>query len=362
MNLPTNPVTHKKLVIVTIPSPKFAGARRAPIYGGVSLLKTTIYGGLNVQFQNWRGYCVRQLFESASVQASSRYSPVSRIMAIIGFDLAVETILKAIVSSLDTREQPDKAFQGVVQQANDKLQEFGFPLLPDEANIRHVHGLRNDAQHKAKYPSDDDVKECQFFVSNFLQKVTLQLWNIEFRDISIAELVQNEKSKEYLVIAEKALFQDDFEDTIRQAYAALLWVTSNVRKQLFNRGNTLSENFDFSEVSEQVQINDDLVDAIETGFEPIRDEISYELDKIQDTLFSIAIGLNYAQYIRLQMVLPDGISFDDGKLVRQPSLFRKKITKLDAQFALNYCIDAIIQIESQIGDVENMPKPPDWEN
>jgi len=319
MNIPANPITHKKLVVV------------------------------------------RQLFESASAQASSRYSPVSRIMAIIGFDLAVETILKTIISSLDTKDQPENTFQNVLKQVKDKLQESGFPSLPDEANIRHVHGLRNDTQHKAKYPTDDDVKESQFFVSDFLQKVTLQIWNIEFHNISIAELVQNEKSKEYLVLAEKSLLQDDFENTIRHSYAALLWVTSNVRKQLFDRQNTLSESFDFSEVSEQAEINDDLVEAIETGFEPIRDEISHELDKIQDTLFSIAIGLNYAQYVRLQMILPDVISFDDGNLVRQPSFFRKKITKPDAQFALNYCIDAIIQIESQIGDVENMPKPPEWE-
>jgi len=319
MNLPINPITHKKLVIV------------------------------------------RQLFESASVQASSRYSPVSRIMAVIGFDLAVETILKTIVSSLDTREQPDKAFQGVLQQANDKLQESGFPPLPDEANIRHVHGLRNDAQHKAKYPTDDDVKECQFYVSSFLQKAMLQLWNIEFRNISIAELIQNEKSKEYMLNAEKALIQDDFENTIRQAYAALLWVTSNVRKQLFSRERTLSESFDFRKVSDQ--IDTDLADAIETGFEPIRDEISYEIGSIQDTMLLFAIGVNYAQYVRLQMILPDAIGFDNnGNLFMQPSLFKKKITKSDAQFALNYCIDAIIQVEAQIGDIENMPQPPDWEN
>lgn len=304
---------------------------------------------------------VKQLFESASMQASSRYSPVSRIMAVIGFDLAVETILKAIVSSLDTRDQPDKAFQGVLQQANDKLQESGFPLLPDEANIRHVHGLRNDAQHKAKYPTDDDVKETQFFVGNFLQKVTLQLWAIEFRNISIAELIQNEKSKEYLVNAEQALMQDDFKNTVRQAYAALLWVTSNVRKQLFSKEHVLTENFDFRRASEQ--IDDDLGDAIDTGFEPIRDEISNELNKIQDTMFLFAIGANYAQYVRLQTILPDALDFDDvGNLVRQSSLFKKKITKSDAQFALNYCIDAIIQVEAQIGDVENMPQPPDWEH
>lgn len=318
MNLPTNPITHKKLVLV------------------------------------------RQLFESASVQASSRYSPVSRIIALIGFDLAVETLLKSVVSSLDTREQPEKAFQGILQQANDKLQEAGFLPLADEANIRHVHGLRNDAQHKAKYPTDDDVKECQLYVGSFLQKVCLQLWNIEFRNISIVGLIQNEKSKEYLVSAEKALSDNDFEDAIRQAYAALSWVTSNVRKQLFSKDNGLSESFDFSEVSDQ--IDDDLANAIDTGFEPIRDEISYEFSNIQDTMLLFAIGVNYAQYVRLQMILPDAIGFDgSGNLFMQRSLFKKKITKSDAQFALNFCVDAIIQVEGQIGDVENMPKPPDWE-
>ena len=75
-----------------------------------------------------------------------------------------------------------------------------------------------------------------------------------------------------------------------------------------------------------------------------------------------AIGVNYAQYVRLQMILHDAISFDSGgNLFIQPSLLKMKITKSDTQFALNYCIDAIIQVEAQIGDVENIPKPPDWE-
>lgn len=318
MNLPINSVTHKKLVVV------------------------------------------RQLFESASIQGSSRYSPVSRIMAVIGFDLAVETILKAIVSSLDTREQPDKSFQAVLQQVNDKLRESGFSPLPDEANIRHVHGLRNDAQHKAKYPTDEDVKECQFFVNTFLQKVIMQLWNIEFRNISVAELIRNEKAKDYLVNAEKALIENDFENTVKQAYSALLWVTSNVRRQLFSRDRGLNESFDFRKVSDQ--IDDDVADAIETGFEPIRDEISYELASIQDTMLLFAIGVNYAQYVRLQMILPEAMGFDrSGNLLTQPSLFKKKITKPDAQFALNFCIDAVIQVEAQIGNVENMPEPSDWE-
>ena len=43
---------------------------------------------------------VRQLYQQAEKQSSLPHSSVSRIMAIIGFDLTVETLLKAIVGAL----------------------------------------------------------------------------------------------------------------------------------------------------------------------------------------------------------------------------------------------------------------------
>lgn len=321
MKLPINPITQKKLVIV------------------------------------------RQLFESASTQASSRFSPVSRIMAVIGFDLTVETILKTIVLSLDSKEQPDKQFQSLLTQANDKLQKAGFSSLPDLANIQHVHAIRNDAQHKARYPTEDDVKECQFFVEGFLRKTVHQLWVTEFRDISLVELVQNKKAQKHLQIAEEALSQDDFEKTIKESYAALVWIMFHVRTQLFGRSRELSENFDFSDVSDQ--IDEQIAEAIDVGFEPIRNEISYEFNRMEDALLSIAVGMNYAQFIRLQMILPIGAFVDDkGNFGVQMSLFKdykKRVTKSDARFALNYSVDAITQIEAQIGDVESTQRSLDWE-
>ncbi|MBK8430379.1 MAG: hypothetical protein IPL28_03345 [Chloroflexi bacterium] len=64
--------------------------------------------------------------------------------------------------------------------------------------------------------------------------------------------------------AEKLYWKVIFENAVRQAYIALVWVTSNVRRQLFRRDSGfLDGNFDFSEVSEQ--INEDIADAIETA-------------------------------------------------------------------------------------------------
>jgi hypothetical protein len=44
---------------------------------------------------------VRQLYQRAVIQGEAQHSYVDRIIAVIGFDLSNETLLKAIVSCLD---------------------------------------------------------------------------------------------------------------------------------------------------------------------------------------------------------------------------------------------------------------------
>lgn len=300
---------------------------------------------------------VRQLYQSAVIQASSRYSPVSRIMATIGFDLSVETALKAVVAALDTNDQPEKTFESIIQQVNSKLQKSGLPSIPDEANIRHVHSVRNDAQHKAKYPTESDITDCKIYVKDFLDKLLTQIWGIGFESISLVDLVQNKIAKKHLSRAEKVLDQGDYEETIRRANTALAWATWNIRQRVFGGQVDISEEFDFSNY--QDSIDETLSDAINSAFEPVRTEISRELDSMQEALLSISVGMNYAQFVRLKMLLLDEVvDFDqNGEAFYQRSLFKVIVSEDDAQFALNYCIDAILQIEAQIGDLEERITP-----
>ena len=48
---------NKNHFIMAIPSPKFIAVQKSSICRGASSLKTTIYGGQKVRFQNWRRYC-----------------------------------------------------------------------------------------------------------------------------------------------------------------------------------------------------------------------------------------------------------------------------------------------------------------
>src|SRR5688572_27335825 len=104
---------------------------------------------------------VRQLYQRAVLQSETEHSEVDRILSIIGLDLTNETILKVVVSSLEHLKAPSNDFNGLIQQADNLLSAQSLPELPNKVAIRYVHELRNDAQHKARYPTENDANDCR---------------------------------------------------------------------------------------------------------------------------------------------------------------------------------------------------------
>ncbi len=141
---------------------------------------------------------------------------------------------------------------------------------------------------------------------------------------------------------------------------ALTWVTWHVRRRLFGVRTDLQEGFDFSHHEDTV--GEELAEALGSAFEPVRDEISSELDSLREALLAIAVGMNYAQFVRLRMIVSDQVAGfnDNGEPFYQTFLFKKRINEDDAQFAFNYCVDAILQIEAQVGDIQAQQSP-EWD-
>ena len=121
---------------------------------------------------------VRQIYRRAVVQPEVLHSDFDRMMSLIAFDLASETALKTVVSALEPSKTADKDFQAVVQQADALLTKKGLPEVPDKAKVQHVHGLRNDAQHKARYPNNSDVSDSRTYTRDFLQRLVLNVFQV----------------------------------------------------------------------------------------------------------------------------------------------------------------------------------------
>ena len=280
---------------------------------------------------------VKQLYQQAVVQSTSQHSVVSRIMSVIVFDLTIETVLKAVVGSLDTSKVPAGKFQGLIQQSDILLAKADCSPVPDKANIQHVHSIRNDAQHKARYPNESDVSDCRTYTRDFLQKIITDVWGLAFDKISLTDIIRHDKVREFLIDAEAALSQGDYPQAVQHAAYGLTWALNCVKTAVL--GSTPVEargiiaiDRDGKRIGRWGEIG--LYDAFR---------------RTQEILLHVALGMNYAHYVRYKRIAGD-VFFTKTLVYTQGR--KESIDANDAEFVVAYCIDTVVQIESRVGSLD----------
>lgn len=178
---------------------------------------------------------VRQIYQRAVLQAEAQHSYVDRILSLIGFDLSNETLLKAVVGAVDPRQTPSTDFQGIVRQADSLLAANGLPALSHKVQIQHVRTLRNDAQHKARYPNDTDLNDCRTYTRDFLKQTILDVWSERFESLSLVDVIQDVRVKTFLDDAETELAKGDYRQAVVKAIAAFDWTMGKVTDSIVGK-------------------------------------------------------------------------------------------------------------------------------
>lgn len=278
---------------------------------------------------------VKQLYQQAVYQAARQHSLVGKLMSAVTFDLATETVLKAIVGALDTSKTPSDTFDGLIQQADGVLSAAGYDPVPDKVNIRFVHSVRNDAQHKAKYPSDSVISDCRTYSRDFLQNVVTAVWELSFEGLSLADAIRHVEVKKHLTAAETNLREGDFEGAIKAANVGLTLSMSLVEGVLVGEPSPFVTGF-----------------VVESHFgEQESDADVYRaFVRMQETLLYVALGMDYSEYMRFRAVAGGADAMLDGSWTHYG--MKEKIDADDAEFVVAYCTDAVAQIEALVGDLQ----------
>jgi hypothetical protein len=185
----------------------------------------------------------KKMYEKAFLQSFAQSNPVNCIMSVIGFDLAVETLLKTAVVFLGYAKDLKNLsnFDNLLTETKNCLSNQGLGLFPDEAKIRRIRNIRNAAQHEARTPNSLEVNECRTWAKNFLDLVVDQIWEKSFDLISISDFIENEEVKNLLINSEKEYRLKNWDKAILQATTGLLLIL-NPLKISFNSSNlTLSD-------------------------------------------------------------------------------------------------------------------------
>jgi hypothetical protein len=285
---------------------------------------------------------VKQFYQQ-SLRHSTSQNGISPIMAVIGFDLAVESLLKTIIAVLDPHSNPkaERTFYEYRDKADTLMQGSGLNSLPDKRNITHVHDLRNSCQHRAQIPSESEVSDCRTYIRDFLQQVLSQVWGLSIEGISLTDLIQHRLVKECLVKAETLFAQPDYPE-------AVLWALAGLNKAMdMARSSLVGHTFHYS--------NEALVIEKSGQQRPSRD-MYQSFQGMQEIMLHTVLGLNYIECLRHQGIIRKlGIGatvYDDGDRRFYTSTALKEIDRDTAESLIRHCIDTVVQIENRAGSLD----------
>jgi len=286
---------------------------------------------------------VKQIYQTAVIQSASRHNVTSRLLAVIGFDLAVETLLGVIVTTFGNKK-PQSDFGNLINQCDKLLSEKGFSHLPDQANIHHAHSIRNDAQHKAKYPGPSDMDECRIYTRDFLRKVVTQVWDSDFEKISLTDIIQNQKVRDLLIEAEKNLAQNNYLLSARSSFAGLLTALSSVENSIVGGDPSVNRAF-YQVLGQKQQTETPSGQHIEASLKKMQETIM----KMQEAILYINFGIKQSDFNKCKKLVGPIALTISGPIYQGRT---EEITQVDAEFVIAFSISTVAQIEGIMNNID----------
>lgn len=278
---------------------------------------------------------VKQLYQHALLQVSRR-TLTAKLFAVIGFDLAVESLMRTVVTSLDQTKTPADSFPALVQQCEQLLTRESIAEFPERTHVLQSHGVRNDAQHKARYPNDSEVEESRIYTRDFLKKMASAVWSVDFETLSLVDLVQHEKAKGFLKNAEDSLLSKDFRTAAFQASSAVHLCLLMVERAIVGQFPR------FSSIM--------MVDSRGNTDKGDSRDAQRTLERMQDTLVYLALGLNYPDFVRFRQLAGDVVFTYD--MTPHSGGVKESLSESEAELVLAFAIESVLSMESAVGDIE----------
>jgi len=258
--------------------------------------------------------------------------------------LAIETLLGAIVTALGDTKSQNTNFSCLIDQCDKLLSEKGLSSLPDQANIHRAHSIRNDAQHKAKYPGPSDMDECRIYTRDFLRKTVTQVWDSDFEKISLTDIIQNQKVRDLLIEAEKNLAQNNYQLSARSSFAGLLTAIASVENSIVGGAPSVTRAI-YQVPSQNRQTATPSEHYIEASLKKMQETIT----KMQEAILYIKFGIKQSDISRCRDLVGPIVLTMDGPVYQERS---EEIAQVDAEFVVSFSISAVAQIESVVNDTD----------
>lgn len=234
-----------------------------------------------------------------------------------------------------------------------------YPELTLKESMRNLKDRRVSIKHKGQFPSKSDVEICRITMADFLEQNTIIQFGLEFKDVSVSNLVSYTTVKKYLDIAESCFNKGNMYDCIINCKIAFIEMLSTYEytKRKNNWINSLLNVGD--EIGNDYQ---KLVGYDEKSGARWFKQVTETSNKIREILKITALGIDYRKYTYFEAVTPEvRVWWKEGgrEYDALPQTYFEEHHNLkseDCRFCMDFVIDSALRLQEFDYDINNIIK------
>jgi hypothetical protein len=230
--------------------------------------------------------------------------------------------------------------------------------LTQELSMQRLNDARNQFKHKGIRPSVSDIESFRESATNFFSENTPLVFDIEFSDLSLIDLIQFDNARNTLKEAQKLLNENKIEDALDKIAIAFDQLISGYENNKIGfRGGSP---FSFGESFDYLNSRNIFRGYIESSFdqrnlEKFVDSVCESLSTIQQALKLLSFGIDYRKYTKFNFYMPILKKTMQGRIIIQKQNWgsRGLPNIKDTQFCIDFIIEsAIILQEFDCSNIE----------
>jgi hypothetical protein len=193
---------------------------------------------------------------STAIKQSCETEPLCGL-SVLGFQDSIELFLQVACEKLNVPVNPKKepAFMEYFQL----IREKSTISLSQETAIGRLNKARVAFKHHGNMPSKIDIEAFRVTANNFFEDNTPLVFDLQFADISMANLIESDDARNSLIESIDLLNKADNQGAIEKvalAYGQLMRHFHSKHKDRFGRSPyNLRYDFSFREISRQADLN-----------------------------------------------------------------------------------------------------------
>lgn len=287
-----------------------------------------------------------------SVDQSNQPSPQNSA-SILTFHDAIEIFLQLSVEFLNANPRTDIKFMAYWDIINQKLS--GNQLLHKASMIR-LNKARVNLKHHGQLINKSDIETFRVNTKDFFEDNTPIIFKIDFSEISLIDLIENEEVKQILKDAQEFSMNRKYKEALeRLAIAFDILILDYENSKTYRRKSPF---FIGKEINESNICDPDCIIEHELY------DIAVSVIEIQKVIKFLCLNIDYRKYAKFFLLTPKifraSILVNKDKRIYNKynafwdNVIEKKLNEDSVEFCFNFIIESALKLQEFDFEMENL--------